>query len=67
MKFMKKLKNINNLRIILLSDHGSRIYNKPDSSNSIIFATKNITNDNFIKNNIKISSQEKFIDLYGKE
>ncbi len=66
-QFMKKLKNINNLRIILLSDHGSRIYNKPDSSNSIIFATKNITNDNFIKNNIKISSQEKFIDLYGKE
>ena len=66
-QFMKTLNNKNNLRIILLSDHGSRIYSNPDSSNSIIFATKNITNNKLIKNSSKVSSQEKFFDLYGNQ
>ena len=66
-QFMETIENKNDLRIILLSDHGSRIYSKPESSNSIILATKNINSEKFIKNDLKVSSQEKFADLYGKQ
>ncbi len=65
--FLQNISNNKNLRVILLSDHGSRIEDNPESSNSIIFAVKNLKSKKGKKNNIKISSQKIFIDLYGKK
>ncbi len=65
--FMKKISNNHNLRVILLSDHGSRIEDTPESSNSIIFAVKNFKSKKGKKNNMEISSQRIFIDLYGEK
>ena len=66
-KFLQNISNNDNLRFVLLSDHGSRIENSPESSNSIIFAIKNFKSNKGVKKKMEISSQKMFIDLYGEK
>ena len=55
-----KLSNLDKLRIIMLSDHGSRITNLNNSSLTTIFAYKNFKQTSYSIKNEKISIQKIF-------
>ena len=61
-----KLNNLEKLRIIILSDHGSRITNSNDSSLTSIFAYKNFKQTSFKMKNEKISIQTIFKKINDK-
>ncbi len=48
-KFMGKINNLENKKIFILSDHGSRIDNAKNSSLSTVFAYKNYNSKNSIE------------------
>ena len=57
---LSKINNINNFEIFIMSDHGSRITSKENSSLSTIFAHKNFMQRKFNKITNKNSIQYLF-------
>ena len=65
-QFLKEINLIDNLRIIILSDHGSRITNEDNSALSTIFAYKNFKKNTSNRITDKLSIQSIFKKIYNE-